>query len=144
MFSSAFNKFLSSNLLGIWCQWSRGLRRRSAVAHLLRWCFRIPLGGMDVCLLWLLCVARERSLRRADHSSRGTLPTVVPPSVWSSNLTNEKAIAALGLRAKKNLLGSTSFLAKISARGSYKIEVPPADTSSQIVIQSSYARRSQM
>jgi hypothetical protein len=31
---------------------------------------------MDVCLLCVLCVVRLRSLRRADHSSRGDLPTV--------------------------------------------------------------------
>ena len=36
-----------------------------------------PAGGMDVWLLWLLCVVRWRSLRRADHSSRGALPSVV-------------------------------------------------------------------
>ena len=36
-----------------------------------------PTGGMDVHLLCLLCVVRWRSLRRADHSSRGVLPTVV-------------------------------------------------------------------
>jgi hypothetical protein len=34
-------------------------------------------GGMDVFLLCVLCVVRERSLRRDDHSSRGILPTVV-------------------------------------------------------------------
>ena len=28
-------------------------------------------GDMDVCLLWVLGVVRWRSLRRADHSSRG-------------------------------------------------------------------------
>jgi hypothetical protein len=33
------------------------------------------------------CVfVRWRSLRRADHSSRGVLPTVVRPCVWSRNL----------------------------------------------------------
>jgi hypothetical protein len=30
-------------------------------------------GGIYVCLLWLLCVVKQRSLRRADHSSRGVL-----------------------------------------------------------------------
>jgi len=29
------------------------------------------------CLLWVLCVVRQRSLRRANHSSRGVLQTVV-------------------------------------------------------------------
>ena len=36
-----------------------------------------PAGSMDVCLLWLLCVVRERPLNGADHSSRGVLPSVV-------------------------------------------------------------------
>jgi len=58
-------------------QWPRGLRRRSAAARLLRLWVRIPPGGMDVCLLWVLCVVRWRFLRRADHSSRGVLPTVM-------------------------------------------------------------------
>ena len=39
-------------------QWPRGLRRRSAAARLLRSWVRIPPGGMDVCLLWVLCVVR--------------------------------------------------------------------------------------
>ena len=42
-----------------------------------------PAGGMDVCLLWMLCVARYRSLRRADPSSRGVLRSVVCLSVIS-------------------------------------------------------------
>ena len=33
-----------------------------------------PAGGMNVCLLF--CVVRLRSVRRADHSSRGVLPNV--------------------------------------------------------------------
>jgi hypothetical protein len=37
--------------------------------------------GMYVCLLWVLCVVRYRSLRRADHSSRGVLPSMVCLSV---------------------------------------------------------------
>ena len=41
----------------------------------------IPAGGMDVCLLCVLCVVRQRSLRRADHSSREVLPSVVCLSV---------------------------------------------------------------
>ena len=36
-----------------------------------------PAGRMDVFLLRVLCVVRHRSLQRADHSSRGVLPTVV-------------------------------------------------------------------
>ena len=38
-------------------------------------------GGIDVCLLWVLCVVRLMSLCRADHSSRGFLPSVVCLSV---------------------------------------------------------------
>ena len=34
-------------------------------------------GGIDVCLLQVLCVVRYRSLRRADPPSRWVLPTVV-------------------------------------------------------------------
>ena len=64
-------------------QWPRGLRRRSAAALLLRSWVRIPPVGMDVCLLWVLCVVRQRSLRRADHSPRGVLTTVVPRCVSS-------------------------------------------------------------
>jgi len=48
---------------------------------------------MDVCLLWVLCVVRYRSLRRIEHSSRGVLPTVVHRCVWSRNLSNEEAKA---------------------------------------------------
>jgi hypothetical protein len=36
---------------------------------------------MDVSLLSVLCVVRQRSLRWADHSSRGVLPSVVCLSV---------------------------------------------------------------
>jgi hypothetical protein len=32
-----------------------------------------PTRGMDVCLLWVLCVVRYRCLWRADHSFRGVL-----------------------------------------------------------------------
>jgi hypothetical protein len=38
-------------------------------------------GSMDVFLLLVLCVVRYRSLRRADHSSRGVLPSLVFLSV---------------------------------------------------------------
>jgi hypothetical protein len=55
-----------------------------------------PAGGMDVCLVWLLCVVRLRSLRRADHSSRGVLPTVVCQCVWSRRLKHEATLARVG------------------------------------------------
>ena len=40
-----------------------------------------PVGDVDVRFLWMLCVVRQRSLRGADHSSRGVLPSVVCLSV---------------------------------------------------------------
>jgi hypothetical protein len=53
-------------------------------------------GGIDVCLLWVLWVVRYRYLRRADHSSRGVLPTVVRRCVCSINLMNEESLAHCG------------------------------------------------
>ena len=53
-------------------QWPCGLSRRSPAEIM----GSNPTGAMDVCLLLVLCVVRSRSLRRADHSSRGVLPTV--------------------------------------------------------------------
>jgi hypothetical protein len=44
----------------------------------------------------VLCVVRYRSLRRADHSSREVLPTVMHRCVWSWNLKNEEAMARTG------------------------------------------------
>jgi hypothetical protein len=41
-----------------------------------------PAGGMDVCLLWVLCVVRYRSLWRVEHLSR-VLQSVVRLSVVS-------------------------------------------------------------
>jgi len=46
---------------------------------------------MEVCLLWMLCVVRWRSLLRADHSSRSVLPTVV--CLWLWILDNQEALA---------------------------------------------------
>ena len=61
-----------------------------------------PTGGMDVCLLWVLCVVRSRSLRRGDQTSRRVLPTVVRRCVWSRNLVNEETLAHWGLLRQKN------------------------------------------
>jgi hypothetical protein len=47
--------------------------------------------------LWVLCVVRWRSVRRADHSSRGVVLTVLGRCVWSRNLVNEEALADGGL-----------------------------------------------
>ena len=80
-------------------RWPRGLRCRSATACLLVLRFRIP---REACLsvLWLLCVVTWRSLRRADHSSTGVLPTVVRRYLCSRNLMNE-TIALVGLQRQK-------------------------------------------
>ena len=51
-----------------------------------------PTVGMGVCVL---CVGRYRSQWRADHSSRGVVPTVVRRCVWSRNLMNEEALASV-------------------------------------------------
>jgi len=56
---------------------------------------------MDVCLLFLLCVVRWSSLRQADHSSRGILPTVVRLCVWSRNFANEEAMTHWELSCQK-------------------------------------------
>jgi hypothetical protein len=57
-----------------------------------------PAIGLDVCLLLLLRFLRSRSLRQADQSSRGVLPTVVRHCVWSRNLKNEEDLASVGPR----------------------------------------------
>jgi len=68
---------------------------------------------MDVCLLWVLCVVRYRSLRRADHSPRGVLQTVLRRCVWSRNLVNEEVLARVGPQRhrKKQLIISVTSVA---------------------------------
>ena len=61
-----------------------------------------PAGDMDVCLLGLLCVLRQKSLRRADHLSRGVLPTVMSRCVLSRNFVNEEALAHWGAVGQNN------------------------------------------
>ena len=55
-------------------------------------------------------VVRKRSLWRANHSSRGVLPTVVRRCVWFRNLVNEETLAYCGLlrQIKKNTLKRSS------------------------------------
>jgi hypothetical protein len=55
-----------------------------------------PTGFLDVCLLQVLLVGRYRSLRLADQSSRGVLPSVVCPSVISKPQQRE-GLDRLGL-----------------------------------------------
>ena len=61
-------------------EWPRGLRRGSEAARLLGlWVLIPPRAWMfNTCEC---CVVKYGSLRRADHSSRGVLPTVVCLSV---------------------------------------------------------------
>jgi hypothetical protein len=60
-----------------------------------------PTGGMDVCLLCSLCVVRYRSLRRANHSSRGVLPTGRVVVCDQEISCNEEALVRAGLQCQK-------------------------------------------
>ena len=62
-----------------WSQWPRGLKRSSPAETVVS----NRTGTMDVCLLWVFCIVRQKSLRRANHSSRAVLPTVVRRCMWS-------------------------------------------------------------
>ena len=57
-FCNMFFELVPSYGAPCWSQWPRGLRRRSAAARPLSLWVRIPLGGMDVCLVGMLCVVR--------------------------------------------------------------------------------------
>ena len=58
-------------------RWPRCLRRGSAAAHLLGLRVRIPRGAWMSVFFSVLHVVRQRSVRRANHLSRGVLPSVV-------------------------------------------------------------------
>jgi len=60
-----------------------------------------PTGGMEVCLLWMLCVVRWRSLRLADHLSRGVLSNMPRRCMWPRNLKNEEVMAYVGPQRHK-------------------------------------------
>jgi hypothetical protein len=81
--------------------WSKGKGCCSSPAEIVG---SKPTGGTDVCLLCVLCVVRQRSLRRIDLSSRGVLPTVARRCVWSRNLVDEEAIARAGLQSQSSLV----------------------------------------
>jgi hypothetical protein len=49
-------------------------------------------------------VCRQVYLCRADHSSRGVLPTVVRRCLWSRNLVNEEALAHGGSVGPKKFM----------------------------------------
>ena len=47
-----------------------------------------------------VCCRVDVSARRADHSSRGVLPTVVRPSVRSRNIQKEAAQTSKGCKCR--------------------------------------------
>jgi len=55
-----------------------------------------PAGGMEVCLLSVLCVVTYRSVRRAGHLSRAFLPSVARRRVRSKNPKNEEVMPRVG------------------------------------------------
>jgi hypothetical protein len=59
-------------------------------------------------------VVRYKSLGRADHSSRGVLPTMVRRCVWSRNLVNEEGL---------NLWGGGAVVSKTNKLYQNKTEV---------------------
>jgi len=81
----AINPWFRLNILWRRSQWPRILMRGSAPARFLGLRVRILSGAWMFCLLWTLCVLMDKSLRRADHSSRGFLPNIVCLSVIRCN-----------------------------------------------------------
>jgi hypothetical protein len=72
---------------------SAGLKHRSAAARLLKLWFRIP----PVAWMFVANVACcQGSLRRANRSSRGVVPTVFRRRVWCRNLKTEGAMTRIG------------------------------------------------
>jgi hypothetical protein len=55
---------------------------------------------MDVCLLWVLYAIRYRSLRRADHSSRGVLTKVVCLYDEKTSYSRPRSMTAVETREK--------------------------------------------
>ena len=67
-------------------------------------------------------------MRRADHSSRGVLPTVVCPCVWQCNLGNEEAQTRMGCKMPDRrirrtvwnpVINSITAACKCSIHGAY-------------------------
>jgi hypothetical protein len=71
----------------------------SMVARLLE--LRVVWICMDFSVFWVLCVVRERSLRQADHSSRGVTPNVICLSVVEE--THRRGLGPLGLSNNKKI-----------------------------------------
>jgi hypothetical protein len=61
---------------------------------------------------WMLCVTRQRSLRRADHSYRGFLPTVLCFCVWFRSLKNEEDMAVFWLQTDIKIITNILYCLK--------------------------------
>ena len=79
-------------------QWPRGLR--VGLRPIARCDCGFESNRWHGCLSVVSVVCCQRSLRRADHSSRGVIPTVARRCMWSRNLEHEEAKARY--RAVKN------------------------------------------
>jgi hypothetical protein len=82
-------------------QWPRGLRRRSAAAHLLRSWVRIPPGAWlfvccECCVFSGIGLCDELITRPEE-----SYPTVVRRCVWSRSLVNEEAMTHVGSQRHK-------------------------------------------
>jgi len=85
--SSYFFIFLLEKTV-VQSQWPRGLRRAICGRSIAEIWVRIPPDAwISVC--YECCVLSGRCLRRADHASRGVLPTVMRRCVWTRNVVNE-------------------------------------------------------
>jgi hypothetical protein len=69
-----------------------------------------PIGGMNVCLLWVLCVIRQRSLRRVYHSFRAVLLSVGCPMcvIAEPRKVRTRNVVEAPQKNKKNDLRATS------------------------------------
>ena len=76
-----YNKLFQTTFQQSWSQWPRSLRRGSMAVRSLRLWVRIPPGA------WM-SVVRQMTLRPADHSSIGVLPTV-GTSLWVTQKPHE-------------------------------------------------------
>jgi hypothetical protein len=67
-----------------------------------------PTGDMDVCLLWVLCVVRQRSLRRAGPRS-GVLSSVVCPKCDYETSKKWGGLGPQGLLSHKKVYLCVSY-----------------------------------
>jgi hypothetical protein len=91
--------------------WPQGLRLRLAAARQLELRVQIPSRAL-MSAVSVVGFQVERSLRRADHSSRGVLPTVVRRCVWSINLKNREVMAWVG--PQRHSRGSRVLVEKLT------------------------------